>query len=245
MLDHLSGGRVSYTLGLGYRREEYDLFGVAWETRGRDIEDRITPDARRLGERRGDARAVLAAAPDAVLRRRLGRGREAGRPARPALPAAGRRPGAEGGLRGGVPGAGPRARLHPARAGRPGQRVLRRRPGRASGSGTATTCSPTPRGTPRGGRADTSSYVRDDSSTVEEMRAAGVYVVLTADELVERVPGRRDPAGHQPPGLRRAARRAVVGVAAADQRDGAAGRPDVSFLRTRRAVLLRTDGAGC
>ena len=93
--------------------------------------------------------------------------------------------------------------------------------------------------------ADTSSYVRDDSSTVEEMRAAGVYVVLTADDLVDAVPGRRDPAGDQPPGLRRAARRAVVGVAAADQRDGAAGRPDVGFLRTRRAVLLRTDRAGC
>src|SRR5688572_25427485 len=41
VLDHLSGGRVSYTLGLGYRREEYDLFGVAWETRGPDIEERI------------------------------------------------------------------------------------------------------------------------------------------------------------------------------------------------------------
>ena len=42
VLDHLSGGRISHTLGLGYRREEYDLFGVAWETRGRDIEQRIT-----------------------------------------------------------------------------------------------------------------------------------------------------------------------------------------------------------
>ncbi len=34
--------------------------------------------------------------------------------------------------------------------------------------------------------ADTASYVRDDSSSVEEMRAAGVYVVLTADQLVEQ-----------------------------------------------------------
>ena len=38
VLDHLSGGRVSYTIGLGYRREEYDLFGRPWATRGADIE---------------------------------------------------------------------------------------------------------------------------------------------------------------------------------------------------------------
>src|SRR6478752_6996730 len=37
VLDHLSGGRVSFTLGLGYRREEYDLFDRPWETRGADI----------------------------------------------------------------------------------------------------------------------------------------------------------------------------------------------------------------
>ena len=81
--------------------------------------------------------------------------------------------------------AGSRARLHPPRAARAGERLLRRGPGRASGSGTASTCWPTRRRTPRGGR-DTSSYVLDDSSTVEEMRAAGVYVVLTADDLVDR-----------------------------------------------------------
>ena len=39
VLDNLSGGRVSYTFGLGYRREEYDLFGASWETRGADIEE--------------------------------------------------------------------------------------------------------------------------------------------------------------------------------------------------------------
>jgi alkanesulfonate monooxygenase SsuD/methylene tetrahydromethanopterin reductase-like flavin-dependent oxidoreductase (luciferase family) len=41
VLDQLSGGRVSYTLGLGYRPEEYELFGRSWETRGADIEGRI------------------------------------------------------------------------------------------------------------------------------------------------------------------------------------------------------------
>src|SRR3954462_6989550 len=42
VLDHLSAGRVSYTIGLGYRPEEYDLFGRPWETRGADIEERIS-----------------------------------------------------------------------------------------------------------------------------------------------------------------------------------------------------------
>ncbi len=41
VLDHLSGGRVSYTIGLGYRPEEYALFGQSWETRGADIERRV------------------------------------------------------------------------------------------------------------------------------------------------------------------------------------------------------------
>src|SRR4029079_689559 len=41
VLDHLSGGRVSFTLGLGYRREEYALFDRPWETRGADIEEKI------------------------------------------------------------------------------------------------------------------------------------------------------------------------------------------------------------
>src|SRR5207237_173107 len=74
------------------------------------------PDARGLGERRRHPRTLLAAAPDALLRRWLARRGEASRPARPALPATGGRSGAEGGLRGGVPRAGPRARLHPPRA---------------------------------------------------------------------------------------------------------------------------------
>ena len=39
VLDH--GGRVSFTLGLGYRREEYALFDRPWETRGADIEEKI------------------------------------------------------------------------------------------------------------------------------------------------------------------------------------------------------------
>ncbi|MBO9524256.1 MAG: LLM class flavin-dependent oxidoreductase [Nocardioidaceae bacterium] len=41
VLDQIAAGRVTYTIGLGYRREEYDLFGKAWETRGADIEEKI------------------------------------------------------------------------------------------------------------------------------------------------------------------------------------------------------------
>jgi alkanesulfonate monooxygenase SsuD/methylene tetrahydromethanopterin reductase-like flavin-dependent oxidoreductase (luciferase family) len=41
VVDQLAAGRVSYTIGLGYRREEYDLYARPWQTRGADIEDRI------------------------------------------------------------------------------------------------------------------------------------------------------------------------------------------------------------
>ena len=42
VLDHLSGGRVGYTIGLGYREEEYEMFGVETKRRGKEIEERIT-----------------------------------------------------------------------------------------------------------------------------------------------------------------------------------------------------------
>ena len=41
VLDRLSGGRVNYTIGLGYRDEEYAMFGVEPSTRGAVIEERI------------------------------------------------------------------------------------------------------------------------------------------------------------------------------------------------------------
>ena len=42
VLDLLSKGRVSYTLGLGYRPVEYELYDRSWAGRGVDIEARIT-----------------------------------------------------------------------------------------------------------------------------------------------------------------------------------------------------------
>jgi len=41
VLDHLSGGRIGYTIGLGYRDEEYEMFGVDKSKRGQEIEERI------------------------------------------------------------------------------------------------------------------------------------------------------------------------------------------------------------
>jgi alkanesulfonate monooxygenase SsuD/methylene tetrahydromethanopterin reductase-like flavin-dependent oxidoreductase (luciferase family) len=41
VLDHLSAGRVTYTLGLGYRREEYEMFGRPWHSRADDVETAI------------------------------------------------------------------------------------------------------------------------------------------------------------------------------------------------------------
>lgn len=38
VLDLVSGGRVSYVIGLGYRDEEYEMFGVARRTRGARVE---------------------------------------------------------------------------------------------------------------------------------------------------------------------------------------------------------------
>jgi alkanesulfonate monooxygenase SsuD/methylene tetrahydromethanopterin reductase-like flavin-dependent oxidoreductase (luciferase family) len=39
VLDLVSGGRISLTLGLGYRPEEYDMMGVAWKGRGRRFDE--------------------------------------------------------------------------------------------------------------------------------------------------------------------------------------------------------------
>lgn len=41
ILDIISGGRVSYVIGLGYRKEEYDMFGVDITKRAPVIEDKL------------------------------------------------------------------------------------------------------------------------------------------------------------------------------------------------------------
>jgi alkanesulfonate monooxygenase SsuD/methylene tetrahydromethanopterin reductase-like flavin-dependent oxidoreductase (luciferase family) len=185
VLDHLSGGRVSHTFGLGYRREEYDAFGVAWETRGRDIEDRIT--------RMLDAWATGAVTPGPYTQPHpflfygggsLAAAKRAARlglnfqpqDADPALRAAYED---ECRAQGREPGLTLQARPGPANVfcaedpdrfwGEHGHHLLADAQAYAAWRG-----------------AGTKSYVRDDSGTVEEMRAAGVYLVLTAAELIER-----------------------------------------------------------
>ena len=185
VLDHLSGGRVNHTLGLGYRQEEYDVFGVAWETRGSDIEERIT--------RMLDAWAsgVVTPAPYTQPHPMLFYGGGSAAAARRAA----------------------RLGLHfQPQVGGPELKAIYEEECRAQGrdpgftllapSGPANVfCAEDPeafweryghhlladaQGYAAWRAADTSSYVRDDSGTVEEMRTAGVYVVVTADDLVDR-----------------------------------------------------------
>jgi alkanesulfonate monooxygenase SsuD/methylene tetrahydromethanopterin reductase-like flavin-dependent oxidoreductase (luciferase family) len=42
VLDHASGGRVSYVMGLGYREEEYEMMARPWQGRGQLVEDVLT-----------------------------------------------------------------------------------------------------------------------------------------------------------------------------------------------------------
>jgi alkanesulfonate monooxygenase SsuD/methylene tetrahydromethanopterin reductase-like flavin-dependent oxidoreductase (luciferase family) len=54
VLDHLSRGRISYTIGLGYRAEEYSMFGVDPAARGALMDERLTVLARALAGERFD-----------------------------------------------------------------------------------------------------------------------------------------------------------------------------------------------
>ena len=185
VLDHLSAGRVNYTLGLGYRREEYDLYGVAWATRGPDIEARI--------QRMLDAWANGTVTPGPfsqpypMLFYGGGSVSAAKRAARLGLnfqPQVG----------------GPELKeIYETEC-----RALGRDPGFTllAPTGPANVfCADDPdrfwaefghclladaQGYAAWRATDTTSYVRDDSSSVEEMRAAGVYVVHTADELIAK-----------------------------------------------------------
>lgn len=41
VLDIISNGRLSYTLGLGYRPEEFEMYGVDWKRRGAVVEEKL------------------------------------------------------------------------------------------------------------------------------------------------------------------------------------------------------------
>ncbi len=188
VLDLLSKGRVSYTLGLGYRRVEYDLFDRPWATRGHDIEERIT---RLLELWAGDE---VTPSPYSEPHPFLFYG-------------------------GGSPAAARRAaRLGLNFAPQHADPVLKelydttcREHGREPGfvmmapAGPANIfCAADPdEFWERYGHhlladavgyqewhGETGSYVLDRSRSVEEMRCAGVYLVATADELIDRLRGR-------------------------------------------------------
>ena len=184
VLDHLSKGRVSYTFGLGYRPVEYDLYDRDWAGRGREIEERI-------GE-------VLAACGGGVV-----------------TPAPYSQPHPFLFYGGGSPAAARRAaRLGLNFQPQHGDQALKdlydetcraagREPGfvmRAPEGGPANVfCAARPDEFWEGyghhlladavayqeWHGEAGSYVVDHSRTVEEMRAAGVYVVHTADDLID------------------------------------------------------------
>ncbi len=194
VLDHLAGGRVSFTIGLGYRREEYDHFGRPWSTRGADLERAIqvlqqawTGEPFEYDGRQVRVTPTPYSQPHPVLFYGGGSPAAARRAARlglnfapqhgePALHAAYEE---ECRARGREPGLILRSPKGPANVfcsedpdafwGRHGRHLLADAMSYAAWRGT-----------------DQQSYVQDDSTTVEQMRAAGVYVVLTPDELVER-----------------------------------------------------------
>ncbi|WP_029430102.1 LLM class flavin-dependent oxidoreductase [Blastococcus sp. URHD0036] len=81
VLDRLSGGRVSHVLALGYRPEEYALFGVPWAGRGKLLDEKLDLLVAALrgeeidrGGRRG---TVTPNAPDLVATLAVGGGTEA------------------------------------------------------------------------------------------------------------------------------------------------------------------------
>ena len=122
VLDLLSEGRVTTILGLGYRPEEYEMFDAPWDTRGAFFDDWVQA---LLDAWSGEPfiyrdRKVPAVTPPARHRAApaasssVGRSKAAARRAatlRPQLLPRLLRPRAAGGLRGGLPGPGPRAGL--------------------------------------------------------------------------------------------------------------------------------------
>lgn len=194
VLDHLSGGRVSYTFGLGYRPEEYEMFGRSWRTRGRDIEDVIrflvdawTGEPVEIDGRRVRVTPTPYSQPHPVLFYGGGTPAAARRAARLGLhfqPQVADRElktlyREECAAQGREPGMVLMAPPGPANVfcsedpdafwGRHGRHLLADAQGYQRWRGTGNT-----------------SYITDGSTTVEEMRRAGVYVVLTPGELVAR-----------------------------------------------------------
>lgn len=192
--DLVSRGRVSYVVGLGYRREEYAHAGVDWSTRGQRMEDHLR---------------VLQQAWTGQPFEHAGRTVRV----RPTPAAPGGVPLLYGG---GSPAAARRAArlgmlLYPQHADPELARIYheeRERLGNGTGfvvqpptrTGTFTVAEDPDRFWAEHGQHllyEATEYARwqsgmhsavlDTSDTIEEMRAAGIYRVLTPDEMVEEV----------------------------------------------------------
>ena len=182
VLDHLSKGRVSYTFGLGYRPVEYDLYDRSWPTRGADIEERIGQVLDAWAS--GTVTPAPYSQPHPFLFYGGGSPAAAKRAARLGLnfqpqhaspelkelyDATCREAGREPGFVMQAPGGGPANVFCAERPDefweRYGHHLLADAIAYQEWHGEA------------------GSYVVDHSKTVEEMRAAGVYVVHTADDL--------------------------------------------------------------
>lgn len=184
VLDHLSKGRVSYTLGLGYRPVEYELFDRDWSSRGRAIEERIQALLRIWAE--GEVTPAPYSRPHPFLFYGGGSPAAARRAARLGLGFAPQA--ADQDLRelyesecrehGREPGPVIMAPPGPANIfcaedpdafwGNYGHHLLADAQGYQAWRGDSV-----------------ASYVRDDSQTVEQLRSAGVYVVHTPADLIE------------------------------------------------------------
>ena len=191
VLDQLSSGRVSYTIGLGYRPEEYAMLGCPWSSRGADIEKVV--EVLRLawtGEPfsyEGRTVRVLPAPYRAPVLFYGGGSKAAARRA------------ARLGLHFQPQVADPSLKeLYQAEC-----RAQGREPGYVMlppGGPATVFCSEDPDrfwaengqyflAEARGYNAwhnEVTSLVRDPSDTVEEMRARGVYVVLTPEDLIAK-----------------------------------------------------------
>lgn len=193
VLDHVSGGRISYTIGLGYRTEEYALHGRSWATRGADIEASIhvlqrawTGEPFEYQGREVQVLPVPFSDPHPILFYGGGSLAAARRAARLGLHFQPQH--ADAAL---VEAYKAECRAH----GREPGFVVSAPPGPAN-----LFCSEDPDrfwaeyghhllADAQGYAAWTKgglNYVRDASENVEEMRAAGVYAVLTPAEMIER-----------------------------------------------------------
>ena len=212
VLDHLSSGRVSYTFGLGYRPAEYALHSRAWRGRGARLEAQLETmlaawRGEPVGEDPVDGSPRLSATPEPFSRPHplifLGGGAPAARRAGrlgmhyqpqlddPMLRTLYREECAANGHEPGlvvVPIPGPATVFCAADPdafwGRHGHHLL----ADARGYRAWQDDPPPASDQPVADRPATrSSFVHSDARTVDELRAEGVYLVATPDDLVRRV----------------------------------------------------------